>query len=304
MALQYASVLSSDMLLTDIEAHMEWFGHVMRVAFFPAQAAAETFEIPVALVAWCVDAASKGEMDENAASQLHRLHDELADEAAKCVRLAQEGTQMTLEAYNEVEHRLIAYIQQVRRLSEELAGSSMGLDPATGLRSVAGMKNEVARELDRRDRKGDPFCVCNLEIDAVPALMQQHGRKTMDEIYAHVGAMLMKSIRSFDDAYHLGRGEFVLSLKHIDILDACSVMDRIRDQISKAPVYLDGSFDPSYVTASFGVAEPVPGDKIDDIFNNAKRALKQAQHEGGNCVMNWKEQSALQQYAAEVTTFD
>jgi len=304
MALQYASVLSSDMLLTDIEAHMEWFGHVMRVAFFPADTVAENFEIPTALVGWCIDAASKGDMDENAAAQLHRLHDELADESAKCIRLAREGTQMTLEVYNQVEHRLIAYIQQVRRLSEELAGSSMGLDPATGLRSVAGMKNEVARELDRRDRKGDPFCVCNLEIDAVPALMQQHGRRTMDEIYAHIGGMLMKSIRSFDDAYHLGRGEFVLSLKHIDILDACSVMDRIRDNISKAPVYLDGSFDPSYVTASFGVAEPVPGDKIDDIFNNAKRALKEAQREGGNRVMNWKEKSALQQYAHEVTTFD
>lgn len=68
-------------------------------------------------------------MDENAASQLHRLHDELADEATKCVRLAQEGTQMTLDTYNEVEHRLIAYIQQVRRLGENWPAAVWGWIP-------------------------------------------------------------------------------------------------------------------------------------------------------------------------------
>ncbi len=304
MALKYASVLSGDMLLGDIEAHIEWFGQVMRMAFFPQSVETTIFEIPTALVAWCVDAAAKGELDETAVGQLHRLHDELADEAAKYVRAAQGGTEMTLEAYNAVEHRLLAYIQQVRRIGEDAAGSSMGLDTVTGLRSVAGMKNEVARELDRRDRKGDPFCICNLEIDNVAELSRQYDRRTMEEIYAHVAGILMKSTRSFDDGYHLGRGEFVLCLKHIDILDACSVMDRFRDQIASTPAYLDGSFDPTHVTASFGVAEPIPGDKIDDIFNNAKKALRRAQEGGGNQVVHWKEQSALQEYAQEVSVFD
>lgn len=304
MALQYASTLSSDMLLSDIEAHIEWFGHIMRMACFPQSVAQAPVEMPTALVMWCVDASAKGDMDATAAHQLHRLHDELSDEAAKMLREAQTGVAATLESYNSIEHRLTAYIQQVRRLSEDLAGTSMGLDTVTGLRSVAGMKNEVARELDRRERKGDPFCVCNLEVDFVSHLQTQHDRRTMDDIYAHVAGVLMKSIRSFDDGYHLGKGEFVLALKHIDILDACSVMDRIRDQISAAPLHIEGSFDAIYVTASFGVAEPIPGDKIDDIFTNAKKALQYAQQEGGNQVIQWKEQSALQQYAADVTTFD
>ncbi|QKK06504.1 MAG: hypothetical protein HND56_12810 [Pseudomonadota bacterium] len=58
------------------------------------------------------------------------------------------------------------------------------------------------------------------------------------------------------------------------------------------------------VTLSCGVAEPVPGDKIDDIFANAERAMKEAQAEGGNQVMEWKEKSALQQYAEDAAMFD
>lgn len=305
MALQYASLLSTDMLLSDIESHVEWFGHTVRMSFFPqSTSGGPAVEMPTSLVMWCVDAAAKGDMDEGTVDQLRRLHDELADEAAKMMRGAQEGVPITLDAYNGLEYRLNAYIHQVRRLSEDLSGTNMGLDTVTGLRSVAGMKNEVARELDRRERKGEPFCVCNLQVDDVSGLMQHYDRKSMNEIYAHVAGMLMRSIRSFDDGYHLGQGEFVLALKHIDILDACSVMDRIRDQISTAPIHFEGSFDPIYVTSSFGVAEPIPGDEIDDIFSNAKRALNFAQGEGGNQVIQWKEQSALQQYAQDVSTFD
>ncbi len=304
MALQYTSVLSSDMLISDIEEHTEWFGQVIRSALFPEEAGVTSVDIPNALVNWCEKEAENIGIENSTAEQLKRLHFELDSEAKSFLEKARSGQKPSLDDYDAIEHRLTAYIEQLSRLKDDVSGVNISLDPVTGLRSVSGMKNDIKRELDRRERKGNPFCICEIEIDKVSELSTLYDRRMMDSVYRNIGNMLLKSIRSFDDAYHLGRGDYLLVLKHIDIIDACSVMDRMRDEISKLGIDIEGSFEPLYITASFGVIEPVPGDNIDDVLKNVRNAVKEAQAMGGNQVIQWKEQSALQQYATDVTSFE
>ncbi len=304
MALNYKSMLSADMLVSDIEKHTEWFGHLIRLAFFSKDTNFEYIDIPNALIDWCVREADMVDLEANTVEQLQRLHEELESVAKQLADKAKSDLTITLEDYNAVEHRLVAYISQLRRLENDVKNVSIGIDPVTGLRSASGMKNDITRELDRRERKGNPFCVCKIEIDDINKLIDHYDRHIVENIYSEVANQLMKSIRSFDDAYHLGKGDFLLVLKHIDLLDTCSVMDRMRDEISRININIEGSFESLNVTASFGVVEPVPGDKIDTIMENSKRALMQAQADGGNQVIQWQEQSALQQYATDVSGFD
>jgi diguanylate cyclase (GGDEF)-like protein len=303
MALRYTSVLPNDLLLRDIKAHMDWFETVLRRSFFPAAVTedGEAPAIPAIFVKWCGDNTHKESVDEKDVEHLLQIHDALAEAGADCLRVAGG---MTQENYTALTQCMDAYMKQLQKFSEDLAGSNFSIDTVTGLRSAAGMKNEIARELDRRDRKSDVFCVCALSIDGHEALAESRGERRMKEIYAHIAEILMDSLRSYDDGYFLGEGAYLLCLKHAELLDACTVMDRICARIAASPASLGGTEETVSVTLSCGVAEPVPGDKIDDIFANAERAMKEAQAEGGNQVMEWKEKSALQQYAEDAAMFD
>ncbi|TNE30786.1 MAG: diguanylate cyclase [Alphaproteobacteria bacterium] len=303
MALRYTSVLPNDLLLRDIKAHMDWFEAVLRQSFFSNATAADggEFTIPTIFAKWCADNTHRDSVDEAAVEQMRQVHDALAETGADCLR-AEGG--MTQENYTALTQCMDAYIKQLQKFSEDLAGSNFSIDTVTGLRSAAGMKNEIARELDRRDRKSDVFCVCALSIDGHKALAESRGERRMKEVYAHIAELLMDSLRSYDDGYYLGEGEYLLCLKHAELLDACTVMDRICARIATTPAHMSGTDESVSVTISCGVAEPVPGDKIDDIFANAARAMKEAQEEGGNQVMDWKEKSALQQYAEDAAIFD
>lgn len=304
MTLRYASVLPNDLLLRDIAAHVDWFESVLRAVIFPDEAVGEPSALPEDFLIWCAGKAESGALEEANVIRLQRLHDDLAEAAAACLAHTQSGSLLTQELYNRLAQRLEDYIDFVRRLGADMAGSHFSIDTVTGLRSAAGMKNEIERELDRRGRKSDVFCVCDMQIDGHEALKEEHSEREMKEIYAHIAAVLMDSLRSYDDGYFLGEGEYMLCLKHVELLDACAAMDRIIDKIAARPARLSGSEAAVNLTVSCGVAEPVPGDKIDDIFDNAKRAMIQAQEGGGNQVMEWKEKSALQQYADGAEVFD
>lgn len=301
MTLRYRSVLPETLLLRDIKAHLDWHAAVLQQALFPAAAKTAEIKIPEIFVNWCAENAHRDAVDDKAVAQMRRVHEALAEAGEDCLR-AEGG--LTPEAYTTLTECLDAYMKELQRFSEDLAGSNFSIDTVTGLRSAAGMKNEIARELDRRDRKSDVFCVCALSIDGHAALAEERGERRMKEVYAHIAEILMDSLRSYDDGYYLGDGEYLLCLKHVELLDACTVMDRIIIRIAQSPARFNNTDEKLAVTVSCGVAEPVPGDKIDDIFANAQRAMKEAQEEGGNQVMDWKEKSALQQYAEDAAIFD
>jgi len=301
MALRYTSILPNDLLLRDIKAHQNWFEEVLRRGFFPAETETEAPAVPMTFVNWCNVNTDKDAVDEDAVKQMCQIHDALAETGADCLRAAGGLSQ---ENYTALTQCMNAYMKQLQRFSENLAGSNFSIDTVTGLRSAAGMKNEIARELDRRDRKSDVFCVCALSIDGHEALAEEYGERRIKEVYAHIAEILLDSLRSYDDGYFLGEGEYLLCLKHAELLDACTVMDRICARIAKTPASTGGTNETIAVTVSCGVAEPVPGEKIDDIFANAERAMKEARAEGGNQVLDWKEKSALQQYAEDAGMFD
>lgn len=296
MVLNYTGTITSNMLVAEIQAHVDWYTDVIRAAvFFAGQLDTLDFELdpPSAFLAYLK---KNNELDaliqQSSIERLDNLHQDLCKTGHQIIQQAQNGEAITLELFEKLEQFMDSYTLQLRRIEEEILSTGVSIDPVTGLRSIAGMKDDLKREMDRRDRKNVPFCVCNADIDENSYSAEDFDRRSLEKLYKKIAVIMSDMMRSFDDAYHLGKGEFIICLKHVDLLDACLVMERFKDEVAKATVTADNGAI-LQVTISCGIVEPIPGDEIDAILQNAKQTRLEAQEEGGNLVFQYSEKSAL-----------
>ena len=303
MVLSYTGTLTSDMLVAEIQEHVDWFTQVIRAAFFfPGKFIEIELNPPSALLTYLRDEKIDNSVLQRASvDRLEELHKDLCDTAKEVVVQARGGQQINVEQFEKLEQFMDAYCLHLRRIENEILSSGLSIDPVTGLRSVSGMKDELKREMDRRDRKNVPFCVCNLSMDETAVQPAQYDRRSMEKYFAAMAAAMSDMMRSFDDAYHLGQGEFIICLKHVDLLDACTVMERLLKRIEDISITSENG-QQIQGTASCGVVEPMPDDEIDYILQNAKQTRKEAQEDGGNLVFQYTEKSRLSQIARQTPT--
>jgi diguanylate cyclase (GGDEF)-like protein len=300
VAVVYTQTLSTDFIVSEIEKMMDWQNDVLRQCFFAAaQNHKATADAPRGILEWVRQEQEKNNLDKKILERMTLVHDELVRVAGNVLKHSDESKPMTVELFDAFEHQCEAYVTQIRRLQQDLADSAVAVDTVTGLRTVAGMKNEIKREQDRFDRKGTAFSVAAIAVDNVEELLKKYDRRHQEVIFAHAAKVITRTIRSFDDAYYLGKGEFVLVLKHVEFMDACSVMDRLRHELEDTPVQLVNG-DTVRVTGSFGIAEALQKESADSTIEHAKAALLDARGRGGNRVAEYRELSALAQYARDV----
>lgn len=300
MALQYTGTLTGAMVLADMEAHVDWYGQVVRRSFFPEAESKTVLTAvpPMALIDWCEKEVAEKRLESRLVERFLSIHREVAVMAEALLKTKPP----TVQRFDDFERSFEAYVRALQRLEQDLLAVTTSIDPVTGLRSAGGMWVELRREMDRRDRKGDPFCLCAVSIDRLHDLQTRFDRRGMERINARVAGLLAAALRSFDDAYYLGGGEFLLCLKHVDPMDAFRAMERIRAQTEDTDIQVSGDRDAIRVTVSIGVCEPVPGDKIETVVSNARKAMDIARSNGGNRVHEYEEVSPLVQYAREVRT--
>jgi diguanylate cyclase (GGDEF)-like protein len=258
------------------------------------------FHAPSALLMWCKRGSESGSLDRKVVERMTVVYEELCKVAQRMIDHCAVGAPPTLELYDAFENQFEGFVTQIRRLHQDIADAGMAVDAVTGLRTVSGMRADLKREQDRFDRKGTSFSIANIEVDKLPELQQTHDRRALESIYATVAQVIARTIRSFDDAYFLGKGEYLVILKHVEFMDACTVMDRLRAEIDSTPIFLPGG-DKVKISASFGIAEALQRESADTALQNAKTALQQAKASGGNRVAEYRETSALEQYAKDVS---
>jgi diguanylate cyclase (GGDEF)-like protein len=300
VAVSYTQTLSTDMIVSEIETLLDWRVTILRQCFFPGsqQRPAEA-HAPSALLMWCKREAERNAIDNKIADHLAAVHEDLCGAARNMLNHCASGAQPTLELYDALENRFEAFITQIRRLQADVSDSVVAVDPVTGLRTVAGMRNDIKREQDRFDRKGTSFSIASVEIDNLAEIQGKYDRRSQDVVYANVAHLIARTVRSFDDAYYLGKGEYLIVLKHVEFMDACSVMDRLRNEIENTPILMPNG-EKMRLTSSFGIAEAMQRESADLSVENAKSALRAAREEGGNRVKEFRERSALENYARDL----
>ena len=167
-----------------------------------------------------------------------------------------------------------------------------------GLRSQHAMEIDIARELERRARRGNPFTLALARIDNYDEFRSIIDPAQHKQVFGTLGRLIKKCVRSFDDAYRSGDCEFIMSLKHAVSVGGTAAVNRLRGFLADEQIVIrvDGREIP--LTMSYCVAEPVPGDTLEELLSNMRQDLDKWD-EGGDQAVEYHEQSPLQRYIGD-----
>lgn len=169
----------------------------------------------------------------------------------------------------------------LQRMNQDYLLADYGVDVLTGLRSSSVMLADLERELERRARRGQPFCIVLSRIDG------ESERKNPDYILT-AAKCIEGTIRNFDDAYVTDEGEFLSCLKHSDDKGGMRFIARLNDAL----VNIGGG----QITMSSFVAEPLPGDNISQLIENIRVDLNQLAQQTVGASGQYEDESPLSRY--------
>jgi diguanylate cyclase (GGDEF)-like protein len=274
-----------------VDEHLRWLTQWHRAALFPREnglSGPDAAPEPAGFAAWVARVKKGSVAHQPAFDRLVQLHDQLHRMGRLTLMRAAEGDAPDFRTYSAVLEKFDEFIQQCRRIERALSVAGSGIDPLTGLRNRTGLSEEVARELARFARTGQPFCVALCDLDKFKSVNDTYGHEAGDRVLVAAAGCLTRGIRAIDEAFRMGGEEILILLKETHLAEAMVVLDRLRADLAATPVQLaDGQV--LHVTASFGAAEVVADLGVDALVDRADQALYAAKHGGRNRVEAWRE---------------
>jgi len=155
-------------------------------------------------------------------------------------------------------------------------------DELTGLLNRRYMTGQIQHEFELFVRHGNPCSLIMLDVDFFKKVNDEFGHSAGDRVLREVSKRLLVETRNNDFASRFGGEEFLLLLPMTRLDDAKMLAERIRLALERSPCIDSPALN---VTASFGVAELMPGEAVDDWLNRADKALYKAKQGGRNRVI-------------------
>ncbi|MFN3701224.1 MAG: diguanylate cyclase domain-containing protein [Alphaproteobacteria bacterium] len=209
--------------------------------------------------------------------------------------VSNSGEKPDVKSFEQLSNIYDACINNLRRYERDSVLENNGIDALTGLRTKTVMKSDIEREFDRLARRGKPFCLAIARIDHYDEIVDEHGRSYAREITKKIAELIKKSIRSFDDGYRLGSGEFILSLKQANVTGGIAALERLRKMLIGANIKYKIKGKSKALTMSCCIAEPLPGDDFFELISHLRKDLETAERPV-NSLLEYRELSELQRY--------
>jgi diguanylate cyclase (GGDEF)-like protein len=169
---------------------------------------------------------------------------------------------------------LVRTREQMRHFAEH--------DGLTGLWNHRIIIDRLRGEVERSKRDGTPLAIILVDLDYFKRVNDAMGHIAGDMTLREAGAILQRSVRSYDWVGRYGGEEFLLVLPGSDLESARSRAEHLRETLQAAQL---GEGDKTFsVTASFGVAAGFPTN-FDEMIQVADAALYRAKNNGRNCVV-------------------
>ncbi|MFO1415054.1 MAG: diguanylate cyclase [Burkholderiales bacterium] len=153
-------------------------------------------------------------------------------------------------------------------------------DPLTHFATKPVFEDAALRALDEQDRYGHPVSLIFCDVDHFKAVNDTWGHGAGDRVLAEVAHRLRASLRAADLAARYGGEEFVLLLPNTGQVGARLIAERLRAAVAGSVIAPAGE-----VTASFGVAQAVAGETLQDWVHRADTAMYAAKNAGRNRVV-------------------
>jgi len=197
---------------------------------------------------------------KSALEMRQRLFTHIADLRSYAAESEKENQEVITHLQHEVK-----CIRQKLATVEELAAT----DPLTG----AANRRECERQLERRIRSGKPFSVLFYDVDRFKEINDRYGHKWGDNVLVTFARRLADQLRATDMLVRWGGDEFLV------IFDCGLEEARRRGLIlaEKAGGWYDLAFNGKAlrvdVRTSFGAAEYLPGETIEQLFTRVDDCL-------------------------------
>ncbi|MEM7685520.1 MAG: GGDEF domain-containing protein [Pseudomonadota bacterium] len=203
--------------------------------------------------------------------------------------------------------KLLDENERMRRESEDLSMSlEMSRDTITAMReSLESMREEglrdaltalhnrrhfdqvLPKEIRRACDEGQPLSLCIADIDHFKSINDTFGHPTGDAVLRFIGSLLSENLKGRDIPVRYGGEEFAIVLPRTPRDVAMKLADHLRQQLAdKRLVVSDSGESLGRITASFGIAELLPGEDPSELISRADAKLYTAKRSGRNCVVS------------------
>ena len=157
------------------------------------------------------------------------------------------------------------------------------LDPLTGVHNRAGIDDMVARLMAAEP--GIPLSIAVLDVDHLKSLNDTYGHPAGDEVLRLVTKALVAATGSRQTVGRLGGDEFVVLMPGQTREAATAQAENLRRAVKACDLTAAlGEVTLGEITASLGVAELQPGERLSELFERADRLLYRAKQAGRNRV--------------------
>lgn len=173
------------------------------------------------------------------------------------------------------------HCEQVREKLREERQRAL-TDTLTELPNREAWDNRLKFEHDRWRRYGHPITLCVLDIDHFKQVNDSYGHKAGDKVLQLVARALQERLRTTDFVARYGGEEFVVLLPETPLEVAHTVIDDLRQHIAQLPFHFQGQ--PVNVTFSAGLSWFREGLDLDEVFDEADKALYRAKENGRNRI--------------------
>ncbi|MGZ9097699.1 MAG: diguanylate cyclase domain-containing protein [Micavibrio sp.] len=279
-----------------LDEHAEWFGRVIRQVFYPEQKMSQgLLAAPESFDNWARDAQRDEAVESATLTRMRRLHDDMRQTAAFLLKeAAGSGYKPEVKYFDSFVTLYDEFHAHIRRLERDLAMSDSGLDALTGLRSRKVMNKDIERELERRSRRGRPFCLALARIDHYEDIKNMP-QAEHDRLMVAASEIIKLCIRSFDDAYRMNDGEFLMCMKQTEMSGGSAGLNRLKKLLEERAPFFNLGGKEIHLTMSSCVAEPQPGDQVDELIANMRKDLNRF---GGDAetALEYFEISPLQRF--------
>jgi diguanylate cyclase (GGDEF)-like protein len=154
-------------------------------------------------------------------------------------------------------------------------------DELTGLANHGRFQELLQTEMEEVRRYRHPVGLIMLDLDDFKSINDTYGHPQGDVVLAHVARVLREASREVDIPARYGGEEMAVILPHTNLAGAYAIAERLRRAIEKLSIPKSEDAGELQITASFGVAASVDGDK-DALISGADAALYVAKRRGKN----------------------
>lgn len=168
-------------------------------------------------------------------------------------------------------------------------------DPLTDLFNRRRFQEELESHLTQSRRFGTQGALLFLDIDNFKYINDSLGHKAGDKLLITLTNLLKERLRKTDILARLGGDEFAIILPHIDMYQAESIVNQLRELVQHRTL-MEESSSPG-ITVSIGIAVfPGHGDTTETLLTYADLAMYHAKEEGRNrvCLYTSEQKSQIE----------